>query len=483
MPSWRGFRRFFRIVLFIMLSILITDIAQAESNQYGSVAWGVNNLLAHAGRTVRVGVFVQSMDTGRVYFSKNANQLFAPASTQKLFTVASALMTLGPQYHFPTRLLTDGRITQGVLNGDLVFQFSGDPSLKSKTLKNFVETLRTMGIHRINGNIIIDDTAFNHIPYPPGWTWHDLSFDFAAPLNTVIINRNQFGLSFVPRRAGERPALIPHFPPNSATFINQAITTNYPKRNCPVTIFSNENNQYLIRGCFARRSGRQGRSLAIRNLQMFTKGLIFELLRKNNIHFYSRVYYAKTPQNATVLTEHFSKPLGQLIIHLLKRSDNLYADALLKKLGERYSHQQGSWQNGIAAIKSILQNNIGMTLSAVHLHDGSGLSQYNSVTPRSMGELLHYIYRNNMLKNTLIPALPIAGVDGTLAWRMPDMARHKRLYAKTGSMTGVSSLAGFIRTRYHGVLSFVIMINDVPKNRAPSILLENRICEWLLRAQ
>ncbi|PIZ04773.1 MAG: D-alanyl-D-alanine carboxypeptidase/D-alanyl-D-alanine-endopeptidase [Gammaproteobacteria bacterium CG_4_10_14_0_8_um_filter_38_16] len=483
MPNWRQlFSLRVKKYLVAVFIFIITTSGYAQPMRCNSLSLGLHKLLAHKNPNVHIGVFVQSMRTGHVYFSKNAYRFFAPASVQKLFTVSAALINLKPSYRFPTRLLTDGKISQGILHGDLIFQFNGDPSLTEDTLTQFVKKLRALGIHRINGNIIIDDTAFNHIPYPPGWIWDDLSFDFAAPLNTVIIDRNQFGLSFVPApRAGEKPILVPHLPNDSATFINQAITTNYPKRNCPTTIYSNENNQYLIRGCLARNQGTQNRSLAIRNLQMFTRGLIFELLRQNDIRFMPHVYYAKTPPNSSILAEHFSAPLSQLIVHLLKVSDNLYADALLKKMGEHYSHAQGSWQNGLAAVRPVLAKDIGINLNQIQLNDGSGLSRYNMVTPYSIAQLLNYIAHSPMLRKTLIPALPIAGVDGTLADRMPDMARHKRLHAKTGSMTGVSTLAGFINTKHHGLLSFVIMINNVPKNRFPYILLENHICEFLMQ--
>lgn len=485
MPSWRTSHYFSRIkkCLITFLIFMTTLSVYAQPLRCDSVSLGLYQLMKNTNPNVHVGIYVQSMNTGHVYFERNANHFFAPASVQKLFTVSSALINLKPSYRFPTRLLTDGKISQGVLDGDLIFQFNGDPSLTEDTLVSFVRKLHAMGVTRINGNIIIDDTAFNHIPYPAGWIWDDLSFDFAAPLNTVIIDRNQFGLSFVPApRAGEKSTLVPHMPPGSATFINQTITTNYPKRNCPTTIYSNEQNQYLIRGCLARDQGTQHRSLAIRNLEMFTRGLIFELLSQNNISFTPHVYYAKTPTNSTILEQHFSAPLSKLIVHLLKVSDNLYADALLKKMGEHYSHAQGTWQNGLAAIRPVLANDVGINLSHVQLNDGSGLSRYNMVTPSSIGQLLNYIYHNPMLNKTLIPALPIAGVNGTLAGRMPNMAKGERLHAKTGSMTGVSTLAGFIKTKHHGVLSFVIMINNVPRNRFPYIMLEDRICEFLMQA-
>lgn len=463
-------------------TLALSFTAYAYSEYESPITANLNHMVERVNPSIHVGVFVQSLSTGRVYYSKNANDFFAPASVQKLFTVTTALKKLGPNFEFPTRLMTDGFISQGILHGDLIFQFSGDPSLTRSNLSEFIKKLKTMGINRITGSVIIDNKAFAHTPYPPGWKWDDLSFDFAAPLNTVIIDRNRFGLGFFPGRVGGKITLAPHLPPGTATFINQTTTTRYYKPSCPLKIYSNEDNQYLIRGCLPRGAQRQGRTLAIRNMEMFTNALIRELLRKNDIAFHGTIYNARPPVNAKLIAEHLSAPLSQLIIHLLKRSDNLYADALLKKSGEQFSNTPGTWQNGVAAVRSVMQNEVGINLSHLHLNDGAGLSSYNAITPSTLAQLLSYIHREPMLRETLVPALPIAGVDGTLRFRMPELGRRKLVHAKTGSMQGVSSLAGFVQTRSHGLLSFVIMINNVPKNRGPSIWLENKICEYLANA-
>ena len=134
------------------------------------------------------------------------------------------------------------------------------------------------------------------------------------------------------------------------------------------------------------------------------------------------------------------------------------------------------------AVLYVLSHYVGINPNELSLVDGSGLSQYNRVTPSDVSKMLNYIDHNNMLRTTLVPALPIAGVDGTLAYRMGNLARGHLVHAKTGSMTGVSSLAGFVKTHNLGTLSFVIMINNVPKDRWPYILMENHIVEYLARS-
>jgi D-alanyl-D-alanine carboxypeptidase/D-alanyl-D-alanine-endopeptidase (penicillin-binding protein 4) len=471
MPS---FTKKIILALSVFAATLATQATPYE--RCDTIAHGLNTMLSRTNPAVHIGVMVQSMSTGRIYFSRNANALFSPASTQKLLTVSAALINLTPTYRFPTRFLTTGTVNQGVLNGDLILQFSGDPSLNESDLIALVGSLQSMGIRRVAGRVIIDDTAFNHVPYPAGWLWSDLNSDFAAPLNTVIINRNKFGLTFIPaRRIGEKPTIIPHLPPGSATFINEMRTGGH----CPLTIQGNEHNQYLLRGCLAPHPARQGRSIAIRNMRLFTTSLLRELLQQHHIAFTGNITAQKAPITAHLLTEHLSAPLKHIIVHLLKTSDNLYADALLKKMGENYTHHLGSWQTGLQAERPIFADDAGIHLNHLRLVDGAGLSQYDKVTPSDLSQILYYIEHNTMLRTTLIPALPIAGVDGTLAWRMPNLARGDRVHAKTGSMTGVSTLAGFVQTDHYGLLSFVIMVNNVPAYRAPYIILENRIVEFL----
>lgn len=471
-----------KILIGIATVFTTVSAIAAPYSTYDSIPQGIAKLIANT-RTnpqANIAVIVQSMNTGHVYYSKNANEFFAPASVQKLFTVSSALLNLTPNYRFNTRVLTTGKIDQGVLNGDLIFQFNGDPSLTEHNVIDLVKKTQALGLRKINGNVVIDDTAFDHIPYPAGWLWSDLITDFAAPLNTVVINRNAFGLKFIPaRRAGDKPEIISSLPPGAATFINEMKTTRYPNWHCPVNIVSNEQNQYLVRGCLSQRSGPQYRTLAIRNVAMFTRSLLLQLLRQHDIQFSGKIFDAKAPANAQLLAEHLSAPLSHVIVHLLKTSDNLYADALFKKIGEHHGHTPGSWENGIAAVLTTLSRDVGIRPDQLSIVDGSGLSLYDKVTPNAVSQMLHYIHQNAMLRDSLVPALPIAGVDGTLAMRMPMLARNHLVHAKTGSMTGVSSLAGFVKTKYHGTLSFVIMINKIPKDRWPYILLENHIVEFL----
>lgn len=472
-------------MMIVIISFFIGTNASAEQTTHtrmNSVAQGLRKILS-ARYNATIGVIVQSLQTNRVYFSRNANQLFSPASVQKLITTSAALLFLKPDFQFKTTLQSVGFVNRGVLNGDLYVKFSGDPTFKKQDLFHLFSQLKSRGVQEINGNIVIDDTAFDHIPYPPGWAWDDLSYDYAAPLNTIIIDRNRFGMRFIPSETAGAHAILKSNLPNSVvTIFNHVRTTRYNIRNCPMTIYSNDRNQYAVHGCLAQSTGMQARILAIRDLLPLTQAYIRQALAEQRIFLQGQITEAPSALNAVVLVEHDSPPLKTMIIHLLKKSDNLYANALLKKMGELYFHESGGWQNGLMAEKAILKQN-GLDIANVHLNDGAGLSRYNFVTPIFVAQILWTIHHHPVLKKYLTRALPIAGDDGTLAFRMTRLRKLKCLRAKTGSLTNVSSLAGFVQTKNHGLLSFVIIVNNFIGNRAPYIHLENRIGEYLYRAR
>lgn len=463
---------------FIASTLFFNINASADPGQDTSIANGIRNIVNAHKYKATIGIDIQSLQTGQTYFTRDTHHLFSPASIQKLITVSAALLFLKPNFIFETKLLTNGTITQGVLNGNLYLRFSGDPTLTRSDLFNLFKALKARGIQRINGQVVIDDMAFDHAPYPSGWSWNDLSFDYAAPLSTIIIDRNRFGMRFVPARPGQPIAVHTNLPSGIIKIFNHVMTTRYNTRSCPMKIFSNNQNEFAIRGCLAKSGGAQGRALAVRNLLPLTKDYVKQALSQQNIVFNGVVSEAKAPADTTVLAQFNSPPLQTLIIHLLKKSDNLYANALLKKMGEVYYHQPGSWQNGLMAEQNILRP-YGVNTATVHLNDGAGLSNYNFVTPAFMSKVLWLIHHNSVLNTYLIPALPIAGDDGTLRWRMAKLGKHKCVRAKTGSTEDISSLAGFVQTYNHGVISFVIMVNNFTGPRFPYLSLENRIGEYL----
>lgn len=411
-----------------------------------------------------IGLIIENEHTKKALFTYQGNQYFLPASIQKLFTASAAVLLLKPNFHFTTTLGYTGKITHSNLIGDLYIQFTGDPTLTSTQLKHLLQILTKANIKRITGKIYLDKKTFNSVPYPPGIIWDNLSYGFSSPTSAMILDENQFLLHFIPRKNFLRPTLKADLPKQAASFTNLVTTTNNAKEDCPITIYSNSENHYTIGGCLNRNRGNQLRTLAIRDIARIGILDITRDLKQQKIKFNPHLQYQPLPKNAIILKSHHSQPLKKIIHKMLKESDNLISNVLLKTIGAHYFHQTGNWQNGLKALAQILQPITHINFKKTRITDGAGLSRYNLIQPRQVLLLLNAIQKNAILKTTILPALPIAGVDGTLSHRLSILKRYRRLHAKTGTMTGVSNLAGYLHTRHYGNLSFAIMINGFIKH-------------------
>lgn len=406
-----------------------------------------------------IGLILENKQTNKILFTHHGNQYFIPASIQKLFTASAATLLLKPNFHFKTTLGYTGKIANSKLKGNLYIQFTGDPTLTSTQLNYLLKTLSKHNIKSITGKIFLDKKAFNTVPYPPGIIWDNLSYGFSSPTSAIILDENQFLLHFIPHKNLMRPTLKADLPRQAASFTNLVTTVNSSNKDCPITIYSNSENHYTVGGCLNRKRGDQLRTLAIRNIGRVSILDITHDLRQQKINFNSDIQYQPLPKNAIILKSHYSKSLKNIIDKMLKESDNLISNVLLKTIGAHYYHQTGNWQNGLKALAQILQPITKINFKETRITDGAGLSRYNLIQPRQVLLLLNAIQKNPILKTTILPALPIAGVDGTLSHRLSILKKLRRLHAKTGTMTGVSNLAGFLHTRHHGDLIFTIMVN------------------------
>lgn len=463
-----------KLLSFILLALTFSAIADGDLQQE------LNAIYSKLGKNANAGMIVTDPKTGQILFSKRADYLYQPASVQKLFTTSAALIELGNDFVFTTELRTNGSVTNHVLNGNLVVKFSGDPSLKSADLIALLDQLQKLGVQTINGNIILDLSEYDSVPYPPGWLWGDLTYGYAAPVGALILDRNKFAMQFIPGALGQHPEIHPDLPAGVIQVDNDTITTSHNQQYCPLTIYSGYDNHYRIEGCLDKHWGPQVRTLALRDPTALAGALIKMTFQKDGIRYTGKLYgVEQTPAEAKVLATHNSEPLVAIVKELLKKSDNLTTDTLLKKVGEQVFHQQGNWENGLTAVKQILGPRTGINFTQNLLNDGAGLSRYNLLSPVQLVKLLNYDYSNPALRDVLFQTLPIAGVDGTLHWRMTNPDVRGRVHAKTGSMTGVTALAGYVQTRDRGVLTFAMIVNGFVGKDYAYNHLEDQTCAFL----
>jgi len=460
------------------------DITQplTKNTESTKISNWINNNYPKSEYNPHIGIIIQS-STGDILYQQNEDQLFSPASIQKLFIAVAAITYLKPEFTYNTSILTNESsvIKNNTINGNVYVHFSGDPTLTTQDLNKLFATLKAKKITKITQSLYIDDSDFDQVPYPPGWLWGDLSYSFAAMLSAANLDQNKFLLHLSPNKSlGQQPSLVADIPNEIIKLSNNAITTKKYQKNCPLTVYSSASNSYSIGGCLAQPWKKQRRSLAIRDMHTYVKYQIEQILKQQKISVKS-VSFKKAPATATLqLATIESKPLKDIVRHMLTDSDNLTANALLKTIGHNYYHEAGTWQNGIHAMQAILNQKTGINFKLTLLTDGAGLSRYNLATPQQFIKLLSYIDSSPEIKRNIINSLPKPGKPGTLINRLLKEKNNGRVSAKTGSMSGISSLAGYINTKHNGQIIFTIIANGFVGSHQRFNQFEDQLCTWLI---
>ena len=307
--------------------------ASAPTNP--DITQALNNIIANAPSNVDIGVFVKDLNTGQILYSKNSDRNFVPASTLKLFTAISALSYLGPNYRYETKISTNtNQLNNGVLPGNLYVQFNGDPSLNYADLAQLVQHVKAAGINQISGHVYVDDRALGRPSFGPGWMWDDTSICYSAPVSAAVINRNCFQVNVVPGAAVGEPASIKglgNFP--FAQFTNTTVTKSGYDPNCPLTLIGTPDNHYLLEGCLPLKAGPQSLDIAVQNPPQAALVQLTRLFAAQGIQINGPVELGHSNETLYQVSTHLSAPLIELIKHMLKVSDNLYANTLFKTLG------------------------------------------------------------------------------------------------------------------------------------------------------
>lgn len=446
--------------------LLCTTFAQAYHAHKGTPSViGTQNLIAAINGAVRgvnpnahIGIVIKSMKHGDTIYMRNDKTLFVPASTLKIFTAEAALLYLGPEYKFPTRIVTDSKnMSNGKLYGNIYLINSGDPTLTSYDLVDMLLSLKSQHIQEIIGNVYIDNTAYDQVSYGPGWLWSDRHHYYGAPINASIIDHNYLSFRVAPGKSSGALAQIVD-PQYSGNMIkNSVMTRSHASRTCYIKLSKAPDAILRISGCIPRGRAEQGIGSVVGDIMQYNQALLQNLLKQSGIKIAGTITAGTAPTNLPELVKHESEPLHALVKKMLKVSDNIIAGSLFKKIGALFSHRPGTWENGGTAVSQILSKNAAVDLWRINLIDGSGLSRYNQVTPAQMMQLLDFSFHHYATNRTFISSLPIAGIDGTLKRRMRNIAWRVR--AKTGSMSGVVSLAGYAISDDKEPFAFVIMIN------------------------
>lgn len=371
-------------------------------------------------------ICVWDLTADSLLWSYQDSKIMRPASTQKVLTAISALDILGSQQEFKTRAYYTGSISpEGILHGDIYVVGGFDPMYSFADLRELAQHISSLGIKAINGKIYGDTSMKSSELYGNGWCWDDVPTNNQPYLCPLMIERGKYARQFT-------------------TYSHD--TTFHPAEHF-VQILCEE---------------LQAMHIVSADNSSSTIGYGIKEYGYNGTAFYTK-----------------ARTIDQVMQRMLKQSDNLHAEATFYLLANARSGKHCTWQDGAKQIENVLQR-AGASTSCVEVADGSGVSLYNYTTAGTQVAMLRYAFRNNNIYRYFYPALPIAGVDGTLASRMKSSNAYRNVHAKTGTVRGVVSLCGYVTASNGHQLAFSILTNGALSSQVARNF-QDRICQELAR--
>jgi len=411
----------------------------------------------------RWGIIVQISPSTTIY-SRDAQKYFIPASNVKLLTTAAALHKLGANFRIRTSIY-------GTDNGLLRLVGRGDPSLTDVQLTDLARQLKVTGVSQLT-YLEVERDRFSDDIISPDWEWGDIQADYGAPIGSLIVNQNAVELQLLPQQIG-KPLRLKWQDPLAArqwqAIDNQSLTVK-PGEPAAVGVNRDLSGILKVSGKLSIDSPPETVSLAVVNpeanfVQHLRQALLVAGIQDNNNRVRPNIVevqkqLAKAPELAAVN----SPPLAELLVETNINSNNLYAEALLRALGKQINSSDSNSQTGLIAVKQALTA-LGVNSTGYILADGSGLSRHNLVTPEAIAQTLNAM-ASSQYAAIYRASLPVAGISGTLTNRFKNTPAQGVVSAKTGTVSGVVALSGYINALNYKPLVFSIMVNQSDQSAA-----------------
>ena len=424
-----------------------------------------------------VAVYDLTADT--MLYCHRADKLCRPASVQKVLTVVTALHRLGTDYTLDTELWITGTVgPDSILQGDLYIVGGFDSEFTSTDMDRLIATIPSIGIRSITGSIVADISMTDTTYWGSGWCWDDAPASFQPYYSPLMTDKGCVEVLVTPTTPGT-PAMVTCTPASSWYEIDN-YTVCHDDAAGPLSItrdWRQGSNRIVVSGNVQRTHTKR--------LSIFTSDRQFFSLFTER---YLRAGLGATdfrkgvcPHDARLVAT-MQRPISEVITQALKKSDNLSAEALFYHTAAANGKLYASATDAVAVTDSLLRTiygNYNSRKGEGYPHktvDGSGLSNYNMMSARMLLDVLRYAYHQPDMYAIITEALPHSGVDGTLKGRMGNASMRGRIVAKTGSMTGVSTLAGYAHATGGHTLAFVIMNQDVLK-LAQARIWQDKVCK------
>ena len=403
-----------------------------------------------------ISVSVKDVSTGKTVYSLNDKIPKNPASTLKIITLNASLNTLGKDYEFSTELYKN-------TNNELYLKLGGDPFLTSSNLNTLFAAASSKNITEPKA-VYVDDFIFDDVEWGEGWQWDDDLNPLMPKFSSYNLDKNLLNIVITPT-ATDAPAEIRTTKFYPVTFMNLVTTGDHNL----ISITRNNSispNIINIQGSIKKQVTKQ---IPVNYPKRYFIIRCEEAIRAAKIDYYGKFNQKKTPSQNVYLVSKITHPISDVVAEILKNSNNLAAESVFKAAGAKYVNNTGSLENSLKMLNAYFEK-ININPEQIRIVDGSGVSKNNLITADFMSEFLVKISSDSDYKNSL----QTAG-EGTLSERMLYFKDNIR--AKTGTLSDISAIAGYLTARSGKTYAFDIMIND-PKSKSGD---KKSLEEYILR--
>jgi D-alanyl-D-alanine carboxypeptidase/D-alanyl-D-alanine-endopeptidase (penicillin-binding protein 4) len=487
--------------------IFITAIALCANAFAADLPPVVREALRHANIPLNsIGLVVREVNSPTALIQVNAKQALNPASTMKLLTTYAALEILGPAYSWRTEAYIDGKLENGILNGNLIIKGYGNPKMTSEQLWLWLRELRNRGLREIKGDLIMDRSAFALQENDPAAFDNDPGRAYNVVPDALLINFNAIRLRFIPANGRVNVYTEPNL--SGVPLENRLALKN--QRNCGdwdnAIHIKLSGNTIHINGSYPALCGERDKALNLLPHARYFDAVFRSIWQEVGGTLSGSTRDGITSSSAEIFATHYSQPLSEIIRDINKFSNNVMARqiflslSLNKEIPARntppsnmqvdpapnyVSQGNGNQTNGIATPASTEQSELvlrnwitkkGFDFPELVLENGAGLSRKERISPQNLSLLLQDI-QPSPFSAEIEASLPIAGVDGTMKKRHDNCAVTTHAHLKTGSLEGVKSIAGYLQSRSGKQWILVFIINH--PNAAMGQLAQDELIEWM----
>ena len=371
--------------------LIIFSLINLSAEEPEKIIKEIDDLISEIPADTKMAIFIYNPLTQDTLVSINHTESMIPASNTKLFTTATALEIMGGDYKLSTKILADDDdLSDSTIDGNIYIKGFGNPTFSTEDLEELVNQLHQSGLRKVTGNVVGDDTYFDNVYFRDDWISEERANIKLPPISALVIDRNR-------------------------TIVTKKRKGRY--------------RNYFVN---------------VENPPLFAAKKLKEKLISYGVEVVGKSISEQTDENAKPLVDS-SIELRELLQLINKNSDNFYAECLFKTLGSAYSGQQGNSFFSTQAILNYIDDN-SIYSTGTKIVDGSGISRFDQVTAGALVGLLEKVYFNIKQFDDFFNSLSIAGIDGTLRKRMIGTPAENNFRGKTGTLNGISSLAGYVTT-------------------------------------